>query len=405
MDTKLYRALTIPAGGATVNIDPTDPIQHYRILGTGVALAGAYTIQMGAGTIATYMRVIFDYRATVTLGAFSLTILGQALSAVQALHRATIVAEYYNAAWSVTVYPDFTDTGFIEVAQIPNAIITLAKLATQADSTLLGNNSGGAASPTAIAIADNTLVGRNGGNIAAIALAVQQILLRGAGNIAATTIGAGEMVGRPAAGNLGAMTMAQVLAGLPLPDGQMLVGLAGVPTARTMSGLFTVSNTGVATKVDYQISEQIYVTTTNVTNVGGAGLETLATYTIPAGVLSVNGDAVEIIACGTTAATANAKSIRINFFGTDIAINNTTGSPNAVFWKYHAIIYRIDNINVKCSISIIFNGAPATVELDYSTVGGLDLAGAVTVTSLLASGAGAGDTTTMYAYEVRLIKG
>ena len=63
--------------------------------------------------------------------------------------------------------------------------------------------------PIALAVATNTLLGRQAGAIDDIALAVQSIPLRGAADIVAQAVADSEFVGRSAGGNLGVVTAAQ----------------------------------------------------------------------------------------------------------------------------------------------------------------------------------------------------
>jgi len=73
--------------------------------------------------------------------------------------------------------------------------------------SLLGRANVAAGAPEQIAVADNSIVGRNGGVVGGIAMAVQTILVRAAGNVVAQAIATNEIVGR-AGGNLGPIAMA-----------------------------------------------------------------------------------------------------------------------------------------------------------------------------------------------------
>lgn len=310
------------------------------------------------------------------------------------------------------------------VTSFATDVVSNTVLSNMAANTVKVRNAGTTGDPSDLAVADTAIIIGNGAGFTAASLS-NDVTMTNAGvvtiaNDAITTVkilndnvttakiaddnvtlakiadltGQGYIIRGGVAGDIeehDASTAGQVLLG----DGTDIVSTA-------VSGLFTLSGAGVATVAPYAISEQLYADLSTATNVGGAGQETLATYTVPAGTVGADGDALEIIAFGTTAATANAKSIRITVGGTDIAINSTTGSPNALVWKYRCVVYRDSNTTARAISTITFNGVAD--ELDYATVAALDWTGATTVVSLNASGAGGGDTTTAYGYEVRLIR-
>lgn len=68
---------------------------------------------------------------------------------------------------------------------------------------------------------------------------------------------------------------------------------------------------------------------------------TLATYTLPAGALSINTSGVHIRAWGTTANTATVKTIRLYVGGVVVESNNITTSPQNVDWVIDTWIHRL----------------------------------------------------------------
>lgn len=67
---------------------------------------------------------------------------------------------------------------------------------------------------------------------------------------------------------------------------------------------------------------------------------TLAEYTLAGGKVDVDGETIHVIAWGTTAANANAKTIRL-YFGSDVhMVNSIVTAPNAKTWKLEAWITR-----------------------------------------------------------------
>ena len=106
--------------------------------------------------------------------------------------------EYENGSgWSVTDSNGATKT----VAGVPGpGTIPLTSLATQAANTEVGNWTGGVASPTANAVAAESIVARFGGNLGAQGAAVQSAFIRAAGSLFNATCAAGQVLGRTAGG-------------------------------------------------------------------------------------------------------------------------------------------------------------------------------------------------------------
>ena len=85
---------------------------------------------------------------------------------------------------------------------IVGTMVQLIANLTMTANTILGRPAGTNGAPSEVAVADNTVVGRNGGNLTAIAMGAQSLLMRAAGNIVAQAVSANEVIGR-LAGNLG----------------------------------------------------------------------------------------------------------------------------------------------------------------------------------------------------------
>jgi hypothetical protein len=80
------------------------------------------------------------------------------------------------------------------------------------------------------------------------------------------------------------------------------------------------------------------INTTAVGNVG-AGEDNLITYDLPANALSGDGKGVEIIAWGTTANNAAAKTLKI-YFGSQIILTNSLTVNLAGAWRAHCLVFR-----------------------------------------------------------------
>lgn len=82
----------------------------------------------------------------------------------------------------------------------------------------------------------------------------------------------------------------------------------------------------------------LYVSTTQSGNIGG-GLDTLATYTLPGGTMSVNGQVLRVTAWGYFAVNANDKRAVLNF-GADSTAQIGIAAFNGVVWRITAEIVR-----------------------------------------------------------------
>jgi len=185
-------------------------------------------------------------------------------------------------------------------------------------------------------------------------------------------------------------------------SGQVLLGDGTDITSTPISGLFTLSGAGVATIIPYAISTRLF-SDLSVYNTSGGVLETMASYTLAAGVLVTNGDSIEIVAYGTTAATAGAKLIEITFGGATVTVNNTTGSPNALDFIYRIKIFRTSNTTYQGVGTISFDAIAE--EIDVIGVGGaLDFDAATTVIACNGTPAVGADIITLNGFEVILNK-
>lgn len=121
------RKQTLGTGGGTVTISLTDHYNRYYFDGSG-ALAGNWSITT-SGTPVLGTLILIDYTCQFTLGANTFTILGQALTAEQALTYNKIECYYNGSAWEVKIFPDFTQSAFITNSKISNSTITGSKIA------------------------------------------------------------------------------------------------------------------------------------------------------------------------------------------------------------------------------------------------------------------------------------
>jgi len=81
------------------------------------------------------------------------------------------------------------------------------------------------------------------------------------------------------------------------------------------------------------------VITTAVGNVD-AGTDDLMSFTLAAGALGTDKQALAITVWGTTAGNANVKTVTLNFGATVVTLNATTAAPNAQNWYARIVVVR-----------------------------------------------------------------
>jgi hypothetical protein len=128
-------------------------IEHDRLSGTGI-------LTIAHNTVGTFTSFFCPNALSIAVG-----------------QTTCLEARLRNGFWR----PQGT-AGQIVTASITDANVTLPKLATQAANTIVANDTAGVASPTAVAIGTNTVLGRVGGNIVAAQLVASQIGANQIGN-------------------------------------------------------------------------------------------------------------------------------------------------------------------------------------------------------------------------------
>jgi hypothetical protein len=148
----------------------------------------------------------------------------------------------------------------------------------------------------------------------------------------------------------------------------------------TNNGLLWFKKTGSAATGWKAIAGPLSTDTTQTGNVG-TGEDTLQTFTIPAGMLKDNGDAIRLLVVGTFANNSNARTLKVKFgSATILQRSSTNGSGAAIPWQVEATIIRTAATTQKIVIRYICWGdLSATENLTYTT-GAQDLTAAVAVT-------------------------
>lgn len=140
-------------------------------------------------------------RAAASITAFSVSAQSLLLRGAADITNTTIADSMFVGR------PAGGNLGQMTPAQAEALLTGLVAKATYDANTILKADSDD--TPVALTVATNTLVGRAAASITAFSVSAQSLLLRGAGDITNTTIADSTFVGRPAGGNLGAMTPAQ----------------------------------------------------------------------------------------------------------------------------------------------------------------------------------------------------
>ena len=175
--------VTAGAGGSIV-VNAND-IQRGALTGAITASADSNTTAFGALAA-----------KSVLANATNSSAVPAALAGSAAFQHLRVNAANTGLEWSVFTSGDF-----------PAGVVPLTSLETQAANTMLANATAGTASPTAVAVSDNSFLGRSGGNISNISSAVQTALIRGSGNMFWAGAAADQVLRRSGSGDLGFGTL------------------------------------------------------------------------------------------------------------------------------------------------------------------------------------------------------
>lgn len=148
MVSRFYKNIEIQAAGASEALLSTDPFDVYRIFSSGVVvLAGNVTIT-DDGLWVEGNEIEIKYTATLTKGAFNVTIFGYSLTTEQAAAGNIIIKAYNIGGAYMTTVITSAGTAQIGTADIVDEAVTLGKMADLARGSIIV---GGAANrPTAL---------------------------------------------------------------------------------------------------------------------------------------------------------------------------------------------------------------------------------------------------------------
>lgn len=247
-----------------------------KVSGSAV-LIGNYAIAP-TGTPQLNAEIEIEWQASVTPGAFSVTIYGQVVPAHLLTKEFIARATYDGSAWDVYFLVD------------RSSLIALTELANLTSAYIIVGNASNI--PTAVAMSGDATIT----NAGVIAIGSSKVL-----NAMIDTMDAAKLTGTIAA-------------------------------ARIASGSLSSLKLSDIGRLNSQYSD---TATTAVTTA-----ETLYTYTLPGGTIAANGEGISVVAYGTFAANANTKSIVAKFGTNTYASNAITTAPNGTDFKMEFQVLR-----------------------------------------------------------------
>lgn len=204
-----------------------------------------------------------------------------------------------------------------------------------------------------------------------------------------TVAGAQTFTGNQSIGGTLSVTGAQTLTGNTTHSGNVsIAGTLGVTGVATLTA-GVAAGTGSGT---YKPSGRLGATTSQVAT-GNNTTETDGhTYTLPANSLTANGQAVRAVFTGTTAATANNKTVKIYLGSTALYTTGAVAANNKP-WQIEVLIVRVGATSQKILVSGHFNNTQITTSI--SATAAEDLTTALTIKNTMTNGtAAASDATT-----------
>lgn len=237
-----------------------------KVSGSAV-LIGNYAIAP-TGTPQLNAEIEIEWQASVTPGAFSVTIYGQVVPAHLLTKEFIARATYDGSAWDVYFLVD------------RSSLIALTELANLTSAYIIVGNASNI--PTAVAMSGDATIS----NAGVIAIGSSKVL-----NAMINTMDAAKLTGTIAAARIADASLASTV----LSD----VGLLDSKYSDT-------ATTAVVTA------------------------EILYSYTVPGGTFANNGEGIEVIIYGSFAANANTKSVVVKFGSNTYATNAVTTAPNGI---------------------------------------------------------------------------
>ncbi len=128
--------IIIPAAGATIPIDLTELVDNYNLIpeNGGIGLTNNFELSP-SGTPSESMVLIFNYNGNVTYDGGIVSIFGTVLSAAEATTKYTVICNYINNTWVVTLL--YGSLSYINGVNITPETITGAQIA--ANTISVGN--------------------------------------------------------------------------------------------------------------------------------------------------------------------------------------------------------------------------------------------------------------------------
>lgn len=275
-----------------------DSYNVYRLTGTQTLSSDLDIV--ASGTLLKNLYIEIYNEATITLSGNDFTIFGVVVPAQYAVLNFKAECMYNGSAWVINLFPNGNSTGYIGstalasdsviTSKILDKNVTLTKLEDVTSARIIVGNSSNI--PTAVAMSGDVTIS-NAGVTAIGALKVLDAMIN--------DLDAAKLTGTLAAARIASKSLAST----KLAD------------------------------VNLMNSQYSDTATTAVTTA-----ETLYSYTVPAATFTNDGEGINVVAYGSFAATANAKSIVAKFGTNTYASNAITTSPNGLDFKIEFQVLR-----------------------------------------------------------------
>lgn len=311
--------------GSTVNIgtgeyDVTAPgasyedFLVYRVTGTQT-LVSNFAISP-SGTAYKNIKVEIHWEAACTPSGNTVTIFGQTVPDELLSSDFIAVCTYNGSAWKVVLLADWAATSIVNTSRLEDDAVTEAKLADDAVST---------------------------DKIVDDAVTIDKI--------ADAAVDTAQLVD-------GAVETAKIA------DANVTtakIADSNVTTAKIADSNVTTAKVADAaiTKAKIAKPQRLYSKYSDTGTSASTSEETLATYTVTAGYVANDGEAIRITASGTFASNVHTKTLKVKFGSNTYVTNAVTTAPNGLSWSAVVTIFRSGSTSAIGSGYILVDGEPA----------------------------------------------
>lgn len=311
--------ISLTTGGTvTVPLAPTSGVpyhvHHVRVSGTQT-LVSNFAVSP-TGSAGKNMQSVVHWEAACTPSGNTVTIFGQTVPDELLSSDFIAVCTYNGSAWKVVLLADWAATSIVNTSRLEDDAVTEAKLADDAVST---------------------------DKIVDDAVTIDKI--------ADAAVDTAQLVD-------GAVETAKIA------DANVTttkIADSNVTTAKIADSNVTTAKVADAaiTKAKIDKPQRLYSKYSDTGTTAVTSEETLATYSVTAGYVANDGEAIRITASGTFAANGNTKTVKVKFGGNTYVTNAATTAPNGLSWSAVVTIFRSGSTSAIGSGYILVDGEPA----------------------------------------------